>query len=66
MTPIFEMLADTTRAPDNRLPDTGVSIEQDGLLSAACIDRPTTVPEFPTLVQVHATQDRLLEERLIK
>lgn len=36
----FEMLADTTRAPDLRLPDTGVPLDLERSLSAVCIEMP--------------------------
>ena len=36
----FDMLADTTRAPDRRLPETGVSLALERLLSSVCIDSP--------------------------
>jgi uncharacterized protein with NRDE domain len=36
----FEMLADTTRAPDVRLPDTGIALELERNLSAVCIETP--------------------------
>jgi len=35
--PLFAMLSDPTRAPDDQLPDTGVGLERERLLSAALI-----------------------------
>ena len=34
----FEMLSNTQQAPDHRLPDTGVSLELERMLSATCIE----------------------------
>src|SRR6478672_1245170 len=42
----FEMLSDTTRAPDCRLPKTGISLEWERALSSVWID----LPEYGTRV----------------
>ncbi|HEX8957927.1 MAG TPA: NRDE family protein [Burkholderiaceae bacterium] len=49
----FEMLKDTTRAGDCRLPKTGVDIEWERILSAVCIESPTYGTRSSTVVQVY-------------
>ena len=62
----FEMLSDTTRASDCRLPKTGVSLEMERLLSAVCIESPTYGTRASTLVQLHADRSVSLDERAIR
>lgn len=62
----FEMLADTTRAPDVRLPDTGVDLTMESLLSAACIESPTYGTRSSTLVHVYKEAPAVLQEIVIK
>ncbi|MEO7031617.1 MAG: NRDE family protein [Herbaspirillum sp.] len=50
----FEMLADTTKSGDCRLPKTGVSIELERLLSAVCIESPEYGTRSSTLVRIPA------------
>jgi uncharacterized protein with NRDE domain len=62
----FEMLADTTPAPDSRLPDTGVSLEWERLLSPICIESPDYGTRASTLLRVHASGDARLVEKVIR
>ncbi|MBM3336639.1 MAG: NRDE family protein, partial [Betaproteobacteria bacterium] len=59
----FEMLADTTQASDSRLPDTGVSLEWERLLSPICIESPAYGTRASTLLRVHASGDSQLVEK---
>ena len=61
----FEMLSDTTRAPDCRLPKTGIDIEWERLLSAVCINSPTYGTRSSSVVQVYANQEPVLLEHQI-
>jgi uncharacterized protein with NRDE domain len=49
----FEMLKDTTRTSDCRLPKTGVDIEWERILSAVCIESPAYGTRSSTVVQVY-------------
>jgi uncharacterized protein with NRDE domain len=62
----FEMLADTTPAPDCRLPDTGVSLEMERLLSAVCIEAPDYGTRSSSVVRLYRDAPPELSERLIK
>ncbi len=62
----FEMLADTTRAPDVRLPDTGVDLAFESVLSAACIESPAYGTRSSTLVHVYKEAPPVLQEVVIK
>ena len=62
----FEMLADTTPAADHRLPDTGVSIEWERLLSPICIESPDYGTRASTLLKLHDTGNVQLLERVIR
>ena len=62
----FEMLADTTQASDSRLPDTGVSLEWERLLSPICIESPAYGTRASTLLRVHASGDSQLVEKVIR
>jgi uncharacterized protein with NRDE domain len=62
----FEMLADTTQASDSRLPDTGVSLEWERLLSPICIESPAYGTRASTLLRVHASGDSKLVEKVIR
>jgi uncharacterized protein with NRDE domain len=61
----FEMLMDTTRASDCRLPKTGVDIEWERILSAVCIESPTYGTRVSTVVQVYPNRAPMLLEHLI-
>ncbi len=62
----FEMLTDTAKASDCRLPKTGVGVELERLLSAVCIESPTYGTRVSMLVRVHASSAAVLSERPIK
>ena len=62
----FEMLSDTTRASDCRLPKTGVSIELERMLSAVYIESPDYGTRASTVVKLAANDEPLLYERLLK
>jgi uncharacterized protein with NRDE domain len=62
----FEMLSDTTRAADSRLPDTGVSLEWERLLSPICIESPDYGTRASTILKVHGVGSAELQERVIR
>jgi uncharacterized protein with NRDE domain len=62
----FEMLADTTLAADSRLPDTGVSLEWERLLSPICIESENYGTRASTLVRVLDGGRAELRERVIR
>lgn len=62
----FEMLADTTRAPDARLPDTGVDLEWERILSSVCIESPIYGTRSSTLVRLHTEAPPVLRELIIR
>ena len=62
----FEMLTDTTKASDCRLPKTGVPIEWERALSSVYIDTPEYGTRTSTVVQLHAQNGAVLKERLIR
>lgn len=62
----FEMLSDTTRAADSRLPDTGVSLEWERLLSPICIESPDYGTRASTILKVHGAGSAELQERVIR
>ncbi len=62
----FEMLSDTTRASDCRLPKTGVSLEMERLLSAVCIESPNYGTRVSTVVKLLANQPAILHERSLR
>ena len=62
----FEMLADTTCAPDMRLPDTGVPIDLERQLSAVCIEIPGYGTRTSTVVKVFLDAEPELHERILK
>ena len=62
----FEMLNDTAQAPDIRLPDTGVSLEMERMLSSVCIQSPTYGTRVSTLVHMPVEGHAILRERLIR
>ena len=59
----FEMLSDTTCASDCRLPQTGVPLERERLLSAVCIESPDYGTRVSTLVRLQNGCPPLLIER---
>ncbi len=62
----FEMLTDTTRASDHRLPDTGVSLEWERLLSPICIESEDYGTRASTLLRVHEDGAANLRERSMR
>lgn len=56
----FEMLTDTTRASDCRLPRTGVPIEWERVLSAVCIESPEYGTRVSTVVRLCADDNAAL------
>lgn len=62
----FEMLADTARAPDFRLPDTGVPLDLERVLSAVCIETPGYGTRTSTVVKLYAAAPGELHELLIQ
>lgn len=62
----FEMLSNTTQAPDCRLPDTGVSFEMERVLSAACIESPTYGTRVSSLVKIHLDYPTEFQEKFLR
>lgn len=62
----FDMLADTARAPDHRLPETGVALELERVLSAVCIAAPGYGTRTSTVVKLYAQGAVELHEVLIE
>ncbi len=62
----FEMLSDTTRAADSRLPDTGVSLEWERLLSPICIESDDYGTRASSLVRLRAGGQVELREQVIR
>jgi uncharacterized protein with NRDE domain len=61
----FEMLTDTTRATDCRLPDTGVGIERERELSSVFINTPVYGTRNSTLVRMTSDGGATLTELLV-
>jgi uncharacterized protein with NRDE domain len=62
----FEMLADTTLAPDMRLPETGVPLDMERMLSAVCIDSPGYGTRTSTVVKLYTDAPPELSERVVQ
>ncbi|WP_028105072.1 NRDE family protein [Pseudoduganella violaceinigra] len=62
----FEMLSDTTRAPDMRLPETGVPLELERVLSAVKIESPNYGTRSSTVVKLYADSPAELHEIQIR
>jgi uncharacterized protein with NRDE domain len=62
----FEMLADTTPAPDQRLPETGVPLDLERVLSAVRIETPSYGTRTSTVVKLYADAPAVLHEVLIQ
>ncbi len=60
----FDMLSDTTRAGDCRLPSTGIDIELERVLSAVFIESPDYGTRASTLVRIRANGSAMLHERV--
>ncbi|MRW84726.1 hypothetical protein GJ698_11590 [Pseudoduganella sp. FT26W] len=61
----FEMLSDTTPAPDQRLPETGVPLDLERVLSAVRIESPSYGTRTSTVVKLYADAPATLHEMLI-
>jgi uncharacterized protein with NRDE domain len=61
----FEMLADTTRAPDLRLPETGVPLEMERMLSSVCIESEEYGTRTSTVVKLYSNGEPDLHERVV-
>lgn len=62
----FDMLSDTTRASDCRLPKTGVPIEMERMLSSVCIESPNYGTRASTVVKMRSGAAPLLHEVLVR
>ncbi|HYD95775.1 MAG TPA: NRDE family protein [Noviherbaspirillum sp.] len=62
----FEMLTDTARAPDCRLPRTGVNLEWERVLSAVCIESPEYGTRSSTFVRLCDSNPPVLRERVLR
>jgi uncharacterized protein with NRDE domain len=62
----FEMLADTTRAPDLRLPDTGIALDLERVLSAVCIETAGYGTRTSTVVKLFNDAPAQLHERVLQ
>lgn len=62
----FEMLADTSQAPDCRLPSTGVSLEWERILSSVCIESPMYGTRSSTVVRLPGSGTPVLRERQVR
>lgn len=62
----FEMLADTTCAPDMRLPETGVPLELERVLSAVRIESPGYGTRTSTVAKLYADAPAVLHEQLVR
>lgn len=62
----FEMLSDTSRASDCRLPKTGVSMEMERLLSSVLIESPNYGTRTSTVVQIDDRNGAELHELVIR
>jgi uncharacterized protein with NRDE domain len=62
----FDMLSDTTRASDCRLPRTGVGIEMERMLSAVCIESPDYGTRVSTVVRMQNGEAPVLREVLVR
>jgi len=61
----FEMLSDTTPASDQRLPETGVPLELERVLSAVRIESPGYGTRTSTVVKLYANAPATLHEVLV-
>lgn len=62
----FEMLSNSTQAPDCRLPDTGVSFDMERLLSSAFIESPTYGTRSSSLVRIYDDKPVEFLEKVIR
>lgn len=62
----FDMLTDTTRASDCRLPKTGVPLEWERILSAVMIESPEYGTRSSTIVKLFADRSGILQEQIVR
>ena len=62
----FEMLADTTRASDLRLPNTGIELDLERVLSAVCIETAGYGTRTSTVVKLYNDAPAELHERVLQ
>ena len=62
----FEMLSDTTRAPDMRLPETGVPLEVERMLSAVRIESAAYGTRSSTVVKLYRDAPAVLHEMQVQ
>ena len=62
----FEMLSDTTLAPDGRLPNTGVSLEFERILSAVRVDSEHYGTRSSTVVRLQREGEAKLDEHFVR
>jgi len=62
----FELLADTTQAPDHSLPQTGVSLEWERLLSSIFIQSEIYGTRVSSLIKCHVDGTAHLTERVLR
>lgn len=62
----FEMLADSTLAPDGRLPNTGVSLEFERILSAVCVESEHYGTRSSTVVKLNREGGPELHEHVVR
>jgi uncharacterized protein with NRDE domain len=62
----FELLSDTTPAPDHLLPQTGVSQEWERLLSSIYIQSNTYGTRVSSLIKCHVNGTAHLTERVLR
>jgi uncharacterized protein with NRDE domain len=62
LTPVFDILKDNTQACDTTLPDTGLPLERERLLSSPFIINPRYGTRCSTVIAIHASGDALFSE----
>ncbi len=62
----LDMLADTTRAPDEDLPDTNFDLETKRMLSSIFVASPHYGTRSSTLVRLHTCKPPILKEKIFK
>jgi len=61
--PVFDVLADTTPASDTQLPDTGLPLARERMLSSICIRSPDYGTRCSTVLAIHADGHAIFSER---
>lgn len=62
----FEMLSDTQSAPDHRLPDTGVSLQLERVLSSVCIQTENYGTRSSSLFRISDAFELQYQEKILK